>query len=517
MQKQKLNSPSFGQGKEIIIQIFDWSSHQRKKNEKTLYQELILFFESHSYFPFTAVWMPPPWRDAYYSNGHGGSGYGWMDFKKDSAYGSEQDLKKLADIIHKKKIKIIYDIVINHRNSSKDHEVEAKIEEIWKKLGASQWADINKKKKENLGVDFGGQLNLEKDSPVLDVFASELVNLMTHYHAQGFRFDYAKGYHPETISYLMDKVKENLGPSKLVQDDFLFIAEYATTDELVLKKYAKASRCAMFDFPLFEKLRGQDFTFTNQSILHALNNHQNEQLRKMAVTFVGNHDADGRDDIYIHIMNSLPDLKNEDFSGHYIYSEEQLYYINDHHQAEVISIYDPAKFNEDLIKLLKGKLFKKLTFSQVQALIISNSDHKRKKKPLSVPKWLRKSAYMYILLSPGSPCVFWPHWQEKDELLGMKAFIEALIYIRQALGIHAASKIEFHHEVSQEGLLATVYGEKGGLTLALGEGIEKQAAFPKKQIYFSPNAGFLCFHDDEQAHSIMNALHPSCFTVFSPT
>lgn len=71
-------------------------------------------------------------------------------------------------------------------------------------------------------------------------------------------------------------------------------------------------------------------------------------------------------------------------------------------------------------------------------------------------------AYAYILMMPGVPCVFWPHWQYyKDE-------INALIALRKAAGIHSESEVL--SEVS--GLYkyaATIQGHKGKAILRLGK------------------------------------------------
>jgi glucan 1,4-alpha-maltotetraohydrolase len=76
-----------------------------------------------------------------------------------------------------------------------------------------------------------------------------------------------------------------------------------------------------------------------------------------------------------------------------------------------------------------------------------------------------KQAYAYILSSPGTPVVYWPHMYD----WGHGDFIRQLIQIRRAAGIKAASAIQFHSSYS--GLVATVTGEQQQLVIALGSNL----------------------------------------------
>ena len=71
-------------------------------------------------------------------------------------------------------------------------------------------------------------------------------------------------------------------------------------------------------------------------------------------------------------------------------------------------------------------------------------------------------AYAYILMMPGVPCVFWPHWQYyKDE-------INALIALRKAAGIHSESPVS--GELSgQNKYEATIQGHRCKAVLRLGK------------------------------------------------
>jgi alpha-amylase len=69
---------------------------------------------------FTMIYLPPPWRDdsAWDACGRhgGGEGYFWHDFDLDSRYGTKQELTSLITAMHKRGMKVIVDLVSNHRD-----------------------------------------------------------------------------------------------------------------------------------------------------------------------------------------------------------------------------------------------------------------------------------------------------------------------------------------------------------------------------------------------------------------
>ena len=71
------------------------------------------------------------------------------------------------------------------------------------------------------------------------------------------------------------------------------------------------------------------------------------------------------------------------------------------------------------------------------------------------------AANAYLLMMPGVPCVFWPHWYTcKNE-------IEALIRIRKAAGIHSQSVVT-DEVASTNSYTATITGHKGKVILRMG-------------------------------------------------
>lgn len=71
------------------------------------------------------------------------------------------------------------------------------------------------------------------------------------------------------------------------------------------------------------------------------------------------------------------------------------------------------------------------------------------------------AANAYILMLPGVPCVFWPHWYT------YKSQIETLIAIRKAVGIHSQSEV-LDETAAANSYSATIVGHNGTAILRMG-------------------------------------------------
>jgi alpha-amylase len=85
--------------------------------------------------------------------------------------------------------------------------------------------------------------------------------------------------------------------------------------------------------------------------------------------------------------------------------------------------------------------------------------------PLADPQ--RNIAYAYILLSPGTPTVYWPDMYD----WGRGDLIRKLISLRKDAGIKADSPISFQTHYS--GLVATLQGSRKRLLIALDSDLSK--------------------------------------------
>ena len=97
--------------------------------------------------------------------------------------------------------------------------------------------------------------------------------------------------------------------------------------------------------------------------------------------------------------------------------------------------------------------------------------------------------YAYILMMPGVPCVFWPHWKT------YQSEINALIAARKLAGIHSESAV-LSETTSQNNYEAVIQGHHGQVMLRLGsnrstetpEGYEKVVNGSAHTVYYKAGA-----------------------------
>ena len=80
---------------------------------------------------------------------------------------------------------------------------------------------------------------------------------------------------------------------------------------------------------------------------------------------------------------------------------------------------------------------------------------------LSAKKSTIVLANAYLLMMPGVPCVFWPHWYT------CKQEINQLIAIRKQVGIHSESEVQ-DETAATNSYSATIIGHRGRAILRMG-------------------------------------------------
>ena len=419
---------------EILLQAFDWNTAVNYQD--AWYQFLESCADEICHAGYTAIWLPPPWNDTSQNR----VGYFWQDFNKNTAYGKDAELKSLAAAFKKRGIKIVYDIVLNHRNMG------VNANDIWSNIPIDeQRANTDYKLLHNFSLFDNGRNDLNlRNKKVLNIFADEMVNLIVNYSAGGFRFDFAKGFDADIPKHLIDKIQKRLIRLGLQMPELFLVSEYWDANQDHLKTWADISKTKVFDFPLHHEMNHG--RFSNTAIRRALNTNPESAWRELAVTFVDNHDT-----------------------GH----------------SEIYS-------------------FKKDKYADYAVDI----------RHLYVEQHLRGHAYAYILLTPGTPCVYWPHWHAWGRYDGMKEHIAELITIRKLVGIHATSDISFHEVNDDSGLLATVIGTKEIITIGIyneGKTITLDsvvAATEHSNIYYAKNGwGFISCATDSQIVNLLDRLN----------
>lgn len=116
-------------------------------------------------------------------------------------------------------------------------------------------------------------------------------------------------------------------------------------------------------------------------------------------------------------------------------------------------------------------------YSQLAVTFIDNHDTYRdgSKFTGNVP-----AANAFMLCSPGTPCVFWPHWTQ------YKSQIKQMIAIRNAVGVHNNSKVTVLQS-SSNCYMAEVTGSNGTLVVKIGSAMVSPSGYTNSDIKASGN------------------------------
>ncbi|WP_259157556.1 glucan 1,4-alpha-maltotetraohydrolase domain-containing protein [Pseudomonas sp. JAI111] len=277
-----------GNGKEILLQGFHWNS---SRNETETWYALLAHMAGQIGLDgFTAIWMPPPWKDtsSWVDGGSntsgGGEGYFWRSFDKNSQYGTDEQLKTAAAALNRAGVKVVYDVVPNHMDDTKgDVPLFPR--------GHGEWRhDCAECDDGDPFIDGNADVNIQYPL-VFETFKNELRNLRDNYGAMGLRFDFVRGYAPQNVDRWMNAFGNFQfcvgelwkGPSEYPAGDWRSKASWQDA----LKDWSDRAHCTVFDFALKERMQ-------NGSIAewrHGLNSNPDPAWRAAAVTFVDNHDT----------------------------------------------------------------------------------------------------------------------------------------------------------------------------------------------------------------------------------
>lgn len=274
-----ISSARNGGGTQILLQAFHWNI-VKTSGQQTLsgdwYSTINGMLDTIKNAGFTALWLPPPWRDDSYwsSNGvnGGGEGYYWHDFDLNSRYGSAANLATMTGNAQTKGLNILFDIVPNHRDRGR------MAADVWGYTGP-QWRFG--------GADDGdpfmsGDSDLNTaDGTVYNRIKTALLDLKNNYSADGFRWDFVRGYAGSRVNSWMNDV---FGVGNGISVGELWKAP-DTQDQL--KGWADSANSTAFDFALKTQIN----TGNPANFKYGLNANSLASWREVAVTFVDNHDT----------------------------------------------------------------------------------------------------------------------------------------------------------------------------------------------------------------------------------
>lgn len=192
--------PAAGDGFEIILQGFNWESHKG-----SWYNTIADQAKQISKSGISAIWMPPP------SASVSSQGYLPTDlYNLNSKYGSEKELRACMQKLHESGLKVIADIVINHRCAA-TQDTKGR----WNKFGGRLAWDESAVCFNNpvfggtgnakTGEDYVAAPNIDHtQEKVRNDITSWLKFLRTNVGFDGWRFDYVKGYAGKFTRHYID-------------------------------------------------------------------------------------------------------------------------------------------------------------------------------------------------------------------------------------------------------------------------------------------------------------------------
>ncbi len=287
----------------VMLQGFYWDGYDDAKwtNLESQADELSQYFK--------LIWVPNSGKTSdYYHTSRKTMGYDpcfWLDHS--SAFGTEVELRSMIDKFNSKKVGIIEDVVINHKNGlntwvdfpdetkgtysitwdNTDFSGICKDDECNDAGNISKWATGKYSGKKATGANdtgdpFNGFRDLDHTSPTVQQNVKTYLDfLLKDLGYAGFRYDMVKGFDPSYIGIYNKSAVPTYS-----------VGEYWDGDINKVKGWIDGTEktSAAFDFPLKYKINaafgGGKWDKLKEAFLA-----NNTSYSRYAVTFVDNHDT----------------------------------------------------------------------------------------------------------------------------------------------------------------------------------------------------------------------------------
>lgn len=230
---------------------------------------------------FTAIWLTPIVKN----EEKGYHGYWTEDFYDvEEHFGTLDEFKTLVDEAHKRDIKVILDLVVNHTGYKHPWLVDSEKQDWFHdRKDISNW--------ENQDDVENGQLlglpDLAHENPEVEKYLLDMAKWwITETDIDGYRLD--------TVKHVPKSFWEKFSKEvKSVKEDFFLIGEVWHNDPRYVAAYGETGIDAFVDYPLYEKL-GDTFKEPDKSLdwLHKiwLRNQAFYENPYLLGTFLDNHD-----------------------------------------------------------------------------------------------------------------------------------------------------------------------------------------------------------------------------------
>ncbi len=301
-------SYSDGGREDVMLQAFYWDSQKETSWTK------LTSSSSDIAKSFTCVWLPPS-ASAEGGNTVGGTNVGYHPREwnnQNSCWGTADNLKKLISTLHADGVKVIADIVINHRagdtgwgNFTKDDfgsygSFQLDVNHICsddEMNDASQCSDANWYGKaagaKDTGENWGGARDLDHTSEYVQQDCEAYLSwLKGDFGYDGWRYDFCKGYDGKYVGIYNDATEPYISVGELWDGSYDVVDAWLE---------ATGYKSMAFDFPMkyaalnngLAKKKFSEMAWTNldDNILRPAGLIHHSSTNAYSVTFVDNHDT----------------------------------------------------------------------------------------------------------------------------------------------------------------------------------------------------------------------------------
>lgn len=289
----------------VMLQGFYWDSYSDTKwmNLESQADELSQYFN--------LIWVPQSGYCNSLSNQMGYSDIWWLDHK--SAFGTEDELRSMIQTFKNKKVGIIADVVINHKNGNTNwcdfpNESKNGYTLTWDNTNLSGICQDDECKDngynptgaKDTGINFDGCRDLDHtNATVQQNIKTYLDFLLKDLGYTGFRYDMVGGYAPKYTGIYNTSAKPEFSVGEYWMDD----GKDGLVNWINGTKVDGDIQSAAFDFTMKWNIND---AFSNGGNWNKLNNtalSNDPDYVRYAVTFVDNHDTgrSGAQPLYANI------------------------------------------------------------------------------------------------------------------------------------------------------------------------------------------------------------------------
>lgn len=291
----------------------------------------------------TGIWLMPVFKSSSYHK------YDVTDYYTvDSTYGTNDDLKELANKCHERGITLILDLPINHTSTSNIWFTNFK-SALAKEDFSNQYADyysycgINESLRgrttnELSGTNYKYECNFSSSMPELnfdnDLVREETLNIAKYWinmGIDGFRFDAAKYIYYESNQKSIEFWNWYTSELRKYKSDIYLIGEVWDSGSII-KQYYSAMTC--FDFPFSQSegyiascAKAGDVNNYISQLISYYNDCKEYNANPILAPFIANHDTD-RAAGYLDVLNgnaySAANLLLMSYGTPFIYYGEEI-------------------------------------------------------------------------------------------------------------------------------------------------------------------------------------------------